>query len=82
MQSLSNYTLTTFQIAKMLGYHVQYVRFLASEGQIPALKRGREWKFNEQEVLAHFKKQTDKVLAKGTTNNVDAGDIEGSEMLR
>lgn len=50
-QNLSGYTLTVSDIARKLQYHPQYVRFLASQNKLPALKRGRMWLFNETEVL-------------------------------
>ncbi len=57
--NLGDYTLDTKDIAKKLGYHVQYVRFLCEKKRLPAIKRGREWRFNEAEVLAFLKAQTD-----------------------
>lgn len=62
---LTDYNLDTKDIAEKLGYHVQYVRFLCEQKKLPAVKRGREWRFNEAEVLAYLKKQTP---SKGTKN--------------
>jgi len=76
---LDRYSTDTLGIARKLGYHVQYVRLLASSGKIPAMKRGRKWLFDEAEVLAFFKKQTDNVL-KGKSNVRESAD--GSDILR
>ena len=59
---LSDYTLTAEQIAKKLGYNAQYVRFLTAAGKLPAIKRGRAWRYNEAEVLAFFKRETAKSI--------------------
>ena len=67
------YTLDSKELAKKYGYHVNYVRFLAAGGKIPALKRGRKWLFCEAEVLAYFKTQTNDVL-KGTNDGRREGD--------
>lgn len=80
-----NYTLGTEEIAKKLGYHVQYVRFLAASSKIPALKRGRKWLFNEQEVLEFFKSQTPELKTptpQKEHNNDRRKDDNGADLLR
>lgn len=57
---LSDYDKNTEQIAKILGYNSAYVRHLAVQGRLPAIKRGRAWLFSETEVLEHLKKETHK----------------------
>lgn len=76
------YTLDSADIAKKLGYHVQYVRFLAAGGKIPALKRGRKWLFNEQEVLEFFKSQTPQLNTQKEHNNGRRKDDNGADLLR
>ena len=51
---VKNYTLSTSDVARIFGYHVQYVRFLTSTGRLPAIKRFREWMYDEQEIRATF----------------------------
>lgn len=78
--NLADYSLDTKSIAHKLGFHVQYVRFLAIRGKLPALKRGRHWRFNEAEVLAYLKKQTTFALrGKDHDRNHDP---EGSALLQ
>lgn len=77
---LDSYNLTTEDVATRLGYHVQYLRFLASEGKIPAVKRGRAWRFSEAEITTWLKKQTTKAV-KGTGKHAKGND-QVSEMLR
>ena len=74
LSDLSRYNLTTEQLAGKLGYHPQHVRLLASKGKLPAIKRGRAWRFNEEEVLNFLKQQG--------VNNGPSGDPKVSDMLR
>ena len=53
-KTLSDYPLSTADVAKMLGYHPQYVRELASKGKIPGIKVLKLWRFNEIEISKHF----------------------------
>lgn len=69
---LDKYNLDTKMLAEKLGYHLQYVRFLASTGALPAVKRGRAWRFNGDEVLKHLKKET----------NAKSGSGKGSSVLQ
>lgn len=77
--NLEKYNTTTEEIAKILGYHIQYVRFLAASGKLPAVKRGRAWRFDQAEVLAFLKQQTSKA-----TNGADnaEGTDSGRDLLR
>ena len=59
IQNFQDYNLRVPQVAKLLGYHEQYVRYLAVHGKIPALKRGRLWLFSETEILQKFKRDTE-----------------------
>lgn len=58
-KTIDRYKLTAQEIADKLGYNVQYVRWLAKTKQLPAIKRIREWRFDEAEVYDFLKKQTD-----------------------
>lgn len=79
--SLLDYShlLTTEEIAKKLGYHPQYVRSLAAQGKIPAIKRFRKWLFDEAKVAEFFKSQTE-VSIKGGKNASENN--TGSDILR
>lgn len=61
IRSLVGYNLTCDDIARKLGYHPQYVRYLASHGKLPGIKRIRQWLFNEQEVLEFLRAKSPKV---------------------
>lgn len=43
--------MTTDEAAELLRYTTEYVRRLAREGRIPALKVGREWRFVESRLV-------------------------------
>jgi len=62
-QALEDYTLTCQDVAEKLGYHVQYVRYIASKGKIPAIKRGRLWLFSEREILEYYKNKTKEAIS-------------------
>lgn len=79
MKSLN--LVTSEVMATKLSYHVVYLRELASKGKIPAIKRGRAWMFDEEEVLAFLQKQT-KALKKGQKNYGRRATDEGSDLLR
>ena len=57
-KSLLHYTWTSEDVAKALRYNVQHVRKLAAEGQLPAIKRRRQWMFSEPEILAYLRALT------------------------
>lgn len=50
MKNHRRYTLTTDDVAAILGYNVQYVRQLAASGYLPAVKRRRQWFFDPRDV--------------------------------
>ena len=58
-----DYTLTSDGAAELLGYHVQYVRILARGGRLPAIKRYRQWYFNEKEIMEHLREMTNSVIS-------------------
>jgi excisionase family DNA binding protein len=63
--------ITTTEAAKVSGYHIEYVRRLARNGQIVAKKWGREWMVNRksfQEYLASEKKPGPKPGSKPSSN--------------
>ena len=43
-------TLTVKGLALVLGYSEYWIRELAREGKIPAIRRGRMWLFDEEKV--------------------------------
>lgn len=53
-----DYNLRISDVAKLLGYHEQYVRYMASQGKLPGIKRGRIWLFNESEIFEKIKTDT------------------------
>jgi len=57
-EKFQDYNLRVPDVARLLGYHEQYVRFLAVHGKLPAIKRGRLWLFSETEILEKFKRDT------------------------
>lgn len=50
--SAVQYNLTTRDVADLLGYTQDYIRFLVREKKIPCVKRVREYRFNAEEVQA------------------------------
>lgn len=70
---LEQYNLTTAQIAAKLHYHPQHVRVLAIKKKLPALKRGRAWLFNEEQVLKHLQAEAEKNAG---------GNTDGSSILQ
>lgn len=71
MQTISkfqDYNLRVPDVARLLGYHEQYVRFLAVHDKIPAIKRGRLWLFSESEIMEKFKRNTRKFHADRRTH--------------
>jgi excisionase family DNA binding protein len=49
--TINTYTLTVEDVAKSTGYCIQHVRRMARNGELPAVKRGRSWRFSEEEVF-------------------------------
>ena len=49
-----DYPLKVGDVAKLIGYHPQYVRFLAKQGKIPCVKIAGRWRFSESELKAHL----------------------------
>jgi len=75
-QNFTGYTLTVNDISRKLKYHPQYVRFLASQGKLPALKRGRMWLFNESEVFNFLRNQINQEsAANGSDQDTGADSI-------
>lgn len=72
--SLSKYTMTVQEVAEMLNYNNQYVRMLAREGRLPALKTGRKWLFCEQELLDRLRSLTKDAVKKNIQNERHALD--------
>lgn len=50
----SDYPLYVADVAKLLNFHSQYVRFLAKKGKIPAVKIMGQWRFSETELREHL----------------------------
>jgi hypothetical protein len=74
---LEQYTLTTEDVAEKLQYNIQYVRILAKQGKIPAIKRFRQWLFCEQEITEFFASNMERSVGTSDTN-----DTAGSDLLR
>lgn len=70
MRNLEEYTLNVADVASLLHYHPQHVRFLASSGKLPCIKRGRQWFFCEEELQAQIEEQTRK--ARGEQDDEDS----------
>lgn len=49
-----DYPLYVADVAKMLNFHPQYVRFLAKKGKIPGVKICGQWRFSEAELQQHL----------------------------
>lgn len=49
-----DYPLFVRDVSKLLGYHPQYVRYLAKKGSIPGVKICGQWRFSEAELRAHL----------------------------
>ncbi len=64
-----DYNLRVPDVARLLGYHEQYVRFLAVHNRLPAIKRGRLWLFSETEILEKFKRDTQAFHDRRDTGN-------------
>lgn len=45
-----DYPLYVADVAKLLDFHPQYVRYMAKKGAIPAVKIGGQWRFSEKEL--------------------------------
>lgn len=50
----SDYPLYVADVAKMLNFHPQYVRYLAKAGKIPGVKICGQWRFSESELKEHL----------------------------
>ena len=70
VSKFQDYNLRIPDVAKLLGYHEQYVRFMAAQGKLPGIKRGRIWLFNESEIFEKFKTDT-----KNVANEDGASDL-------
>lgn len=49
-----DYPLFVRDVSKLLGYHPQYVRYLAKKGTIPGVKICGQWRFSEAELQEHL----------------------------
>jgi len=76
------YNLNSVELAQKLGYHPQYVRYLASMGRLPAIKRGRMWMFCEDEVFEFFRSKTTPLVKGSKTHDAGRDSSEGSDLLR
>ncbi len=77
VSKFQDYNLRIPDVAKLLGYHEQYVRFMAAQGKLPGIKRGRIWLFNESEIFEKFKTDTKKFhdRRKNVANEDGASDL-------
>lgn len=44
---------TTKEAARLTGYTADYIRYLAEHKRLRAVKPGRDWLINEEDILAH-----------------------------
>lgn len=79
---LTRYNLTAEEIAEKLGYNVQYVRTLAASGKLPAIKRFRQWLFDEQEVFEALRQETEKATDGKDTKHNGHKPTSASDLLR
>lgn len=47
---IEKYTMSTQDVADLLGYHVEHVRLLRKQGKLPCIRRGSAFKFNREQV--------------------------------
>jgi excisionase family DNA binding protein len=47
-------TVDTDHVAALLGRHRNWVRRMAAEGELPALRLGAEWRFCPEEILGYI----------------------------
>lgn len=50
----SDYPLRVRDVAGMLSFHPQYVRWLAKHGKIPGVKVCGSWRFSKKELQEHL----------------------------
>ena len=55
---LTRYSMSTLDVARALGYNVQYVRWMAQNGKLPALKRIHKWIFDPKEIEQWLRDKT------------------------
>ena len=77
--TLEDYTLSTTEASKKLGYKPNHVRMLAATGLLPAKKMFRQWMFCDEELEIFFNALTAKATAIGTSNA--QSDAEASDLL-
>ena len=65
--------MTTDQVAEYLGLNPLTVRRLAREGQIPAFKIGRQWRF-AREALEHLRGQ---IIRSTYHRDIRLSDVDG-----
>lgn len=80
-EKFQDYNLRVPDVARLLGYHEQYVRFLAVHGRLPAIKRGRLWLFSETEILEKFKRDTQAFHSRRDVDN-GANQDRSSDLLQ
>ena len=69
--NFSDYPLRVSDVAEMLGFHIQYVRFLAKKGRIPGVKVCGSWRFSESELKEHLISFENSPVAHIKQENVD-----------
>ena len=52
--SFEDYPLRINDVAKLLGFHAQYCRWLAKQGKIPGVKVCGSWRFSKTELQEHL----------------------------
>lgn len=73
------YPLTVNDVADTFGYTAAHVRLLVREGKIPAVRRGRAYKFNPSEVHAALLHRPTKTVPVAKATLAQTAPIEESE---
>ena len=63
--------LTTVQAAALTGYSAAYLRRLARQQRVHAVRVGRDWLLNRDELVSHQQAMDDLGLAKFNPKGVD-----------
>ena len=76
---MARYTLTTEDLAKVLGYCEHWVRTKARAGELPAIKQFHKWRFCLEEVEEVYLKNTEIALESYT---YDEDETEECDLLQ
>lgn len=63
---IDEYTMTAEDVANKLKYTVEYVRILAGNGGLRAVRRGRRWYFKPEDLVRLYSRPQVTIEDKGT----------------